>query len=173
MIFPEKLDCNVNTKCLTIDVKMTDEKRREFGQLLKKERELSGLKQNFVAEKTGIDVVHLSRLENGHSGTKRDTLIEIIRTINKYSGTGYQIDEKELLNKAGYSSEIGNEDVLFKEFQEIDFDLLSDDEKREIIEFAKFKEYRARVRNSESPADRFEFEREWRERMEKENRAKK
>lgn len=55
--------------------------RREFGSWLQKEREARGLSQKFVADKANVTVTQLSRIENGQSGTKRDTVIALANII--------------------------------------------------------------------------------------------
>lgn len=112
MIAVEKLNCNVNAVWLTMDVNMTDEdKRRKAGKYLQQEREKTGVPQATVAEKVGIHVVQLSRIENGHSGARRNTIKEIVGVINKHSETGYQIDVDEMLLKFGYAPEQNEDDL--------------------------------------------------------------
>lgn len=72
---------------------------REFGQWIKQCRENAklsnpSLTQERVAQKAGISVVQLSRIENGESGTKRDTIIALARVIG--------ISEAEAMDRAGF-----------------------------------------------------------------------
>ncbi|HEX8773743.1 MAG TPA: helix-turn-helix transcriptional regulator [Pyrinomonadaceae bacterium] len=69
---------------------------KEFGAWIQRERELAGLKQDQVAAKVGIHPVQLSRIENGESGTKRDTVIALACAID--------INEAEALQRAGFAS---------------------------------------------------------------------
>lgn len=103
MIIAKKLNCNANPFCLTINVKMTDEERvRKFGLWLADNREKAGLAQKFVAEKADVNPVQLSRIENGHSGARKQTVIDIVDSINKYSKTGHRVNKDEALNLAGF-----------------------------------------------------------------------
>lgn len=61
--------------------KTSAEIRREFGGWFKAERESRGISQKYVAEKVGVTVTQLSRIERGLSGTRRDTVISLAEII--------------------------------------------------------------------------------------------
>ena len=81
---------------------MTDHDRQAFGAWLQRERELAEVSQTQVATAADIHVVQLSRIENGHSGVKRDTLKSLIDAINAKS-TGHKISLRVAFNKAGFA----------------------------------------------------------------------
>jgi transcriptional regulator with XRE-family HTH domain len=57
---------------------MTEEEWQAFGAWIQHQRELAGVSQTAAAKKAGIHVVQLSRIENGHSGIKRDNLVLLV-----------------------------------------------------------------------------------------------
>jgi len=57
------------------EVKFSSDIRKEFGRYMQQEREARGISQKYLAGKMGISVTQLSRIENGKSGTERDTVI--------------------------------------------------------------------------------------------------
>jgi transcriptional regulator with XRE-family HTH domain len=73
------------------EAKTSAEIRRDWGRWFKKERESRGINQKFVADKVNMTVTQLSRIENGQSGTKRDTVIALAKTVG--------IDETEALRR--------------------------------------------------------------------------
>jgi transcriptional regulator with XRE-family HTH domain len=81
---------------------MTEEEWQAFGAWLKHQRELASVPQNAAAKKANIHVVQLSRIENGHSGVKRDNLVLIVDAINGLS-KGHIINKDEALKKAGFA----------------------------------------------------------------------
>jgi transcriptional regulator with XRE-family HTH domain len=114
---------------------------RDFGRWLRRQRELSGISQKFVAAKSKITVTQLSRIENGHSGTRRDTVILLARIIG--------IDETEALRQfapegfARLPEELEN--IPFYEFDKQDL--------KEIAAFINFKLSQKRaVRKGETVA---------------------
>jgi transcriptional regulator with XRE-family HTH domain len=74
-----------------------------FGPWIQSERELAGVSQQKVASKADIHVIQVSRIENGHSGIKRETLERLVNAINELSD-GYKVDLNEALRRAGYAS---------------------------------------------------------------------
>ncbi len=82
---------NLLTFDVMSNVKFSADIRREFGRWIQKQREDRGLSQKFIAEKVGITDTQLSRIENGKSGTERDTVILLAKEIG--------IDENEALRK--------------------------------------------------------------------------
>jgi transcriptional regulator with XRE-family HTH domain len=101
--------------------------RREFGRWLRQQRESRGVRQKFVAEKSNITVTQLSRIENGQSGTRRDTVIHLAQIIG--------IDEIEALRHfapEGFAS-------LPEELENISFSEFNKQELKEIADFINFK----------------------------------
>lgn len=107
--------------------KSSDDLRVEFGHWLKQQREERGITQKFVAVKSRITTTQLSRIENGHSSTRRDTVILIAQIIG--------IDEREALRHFAPESfpevPVELEDIPFSEFNE--------QELKEIADFITFK----------------------------------
>ncbi|MFJ4322284.1 helix-turn-helix domain-containing protein [Streptomyces tricolor] len=56
-------------------------RRRQVGEQIRAVRELHNLSQNDVCSRSGIDVATYSRIEQGHSSPKLDTLIRIADAI--------------------------------------------------------------------------------------------
>ena len=54
---------------------------KDFGQTIKKFRVNAGLTQEQLSEKLGISLKYISRLENGYSGIKTQTLIKCINIL--------------------------------------------------------------------------------------------
>ena len=103
------------------------ELRRRFGRWLKEQRKVRGLTQEFVAEKADITVTQLSRIENGKSGTRRDTVIHLAQIIG--------IDETEALKHFAPESFA----PLPEELENISFSEFNKQELKEIADFIKFK----------------------------------
>jgi transcriptional regulator with XRE-family HTH domain len=101
--------------------------RREFGLWLRQQRELRGIRQKFIAEKSNITVTQLSRIENGHSSTRRDTVIHLAQIIG--------IDESEALRHFAPESFLS----LPEELENIPFSEFNKQELREIADFINFK----------------------------------
>ena len=81
--------------------KTSQEIKNFFGNWFQKEREKRGISQQFVAGKVDLSVTQLSRIENGYSGTRRDTVILLAQTIGA--------DEEEAL-RVFYGNQAGNAD---------------------------------------------------------------
>ncbi|HEX8370877.1 MAG TPA: helix-turn-helix transcriptional regulator [Pyrinomonadaceae bacterium] len=101
--------------------------RREFGHWLKEQRKVCRKTQKYVAEKSSITVTQLSRIENGHSSTRRDTVIHLARIIG--------ITESEALRHFAPES--------FPQFpaelENISFSEFTKQELEEIVDFINFK----------------------------------
>jgi transcriptional regulator with XRE-family HTH domain len=54
---------------------------RDFGRWISRRREDEGLTQERVRAKVGISQVQLSRIENGESGTRPETVMKLARAI--------------------------------------------------------------------------------------------
>lgn len=67
---------------------------RNFGQYIKKAREKFKLSQEGAGRKVDLSRQQWNRLENGKSGTTRETALEIAEK--------FQLDKKETLNMAGF-----------------------------------------------------------------------
>jgi transcriptional regulator with XRE-family HTH domain len=101
--------------------------RREFGHWLKQQREERGITQKFVAVKSNITTTQLSRIENGHSSTRRDTVIQLAQIIG--------IDEREALRHFAPESF----PQIPKELENIPFSEFNEQELKEIADFITFK----------------------------------
>lgn len=67
----------------------------KFGRWLKSQRQDRRITQQALADGIGMHQVHVSRIENGHSGTKRETVIEIARFL--------ELNVTDTLRRAGFS----------------------------------------------------------------------
>jgi transcriptional regulator with XRE-family HTH domain len=74
------------------------------GAWLQGQREQANVSQMDAAKRAGIHVIQLSRIENGHSGVKRETLGNLVQAINGLS-SGWQIDADEAFERFGYAGE--------------------------------------------------------------------
>ena len=83
------------------EVKFSADIKEEFGRWMQAERESKGIMQKFVADKINITVTQLSRIENGKSGTERDTVILWARAVG--------VDENEALRR--FKPENSNEET--------------------------------------------------------------
>jgi transcriptional regulator with XRE-family HTH domain len=101
--------------------------RREFGLWLKEQRQERGLSQKFVAGKSKLTVTQLSRIENGHSSTRRDTVIHLAQIIG--------ISESEALRHFAPESF----PQIPEELENIPFSEFNKQELREIADFIIFK----------------------------------
>lgn len=97
----EKPTLNLLTFRVMPEVKFSAEIRKELGKWMQQERESRGIAQKFVAKKIGITETQLSRIENGKSGTERDTVINWARVVG--------VDENEALRKFKPENSIGND----------------------------------------------------------------
>lgn len=55
---------------------------KSFGKILKDFRTKNGYTQEVMAEKLGISLKYISRIENGYSGIKTQTLIKYMNILN-------------------------------------------------------------------------------------------
>jgi transcriptional regulator with XRE-family HTH domain len=79
------------------------EQRRNFGQYIKLKREERGFSQEGAANKAEMDRQQWYRIENGKSGTKRETVIKMAKAIDA--------DVDEALTLAGYAPTTGPNEV--------------------------------------------------------------
>lgn len=82
----------------------------KFGRWLQAERERAGLSQQQVAAHAGIHVVQLSRIENGRSGAKRETVIAIAEAVNALGKISIDIDAA--LGRAGFAAQSDAMEIL-------------------------------------------------------------
>lgn len=83
----------------------SDSLKRTFGAWLKQKREESHFSQGGAAARAGIDRQQWYRIENGLSGTKRDTVVAIAHALS--------LPVEEALSRAGFASNLEAEDGLF------------------------------------------------------------
>lgn len=134
----EILNCNVMSVSLTSLVKVSEQLWAQFGAWFKQQREIAGLTQEQVRKKANIHVVQLSRIENGHSGAKRETVIGLVNAVNSLSKS-HKIDLKLALNQAGFDAPIEPTDEQVNDYFErlksevmaSGFEELETDEERE------------------------------------------
>lgn len=117
--------------------KSSAELRREFGRWLKEQRKSRRITQESVAARAKITVTQLSRIENGRSSTRRDTVIDLARLIG--------IDEREALRH--FTPESFAE--IPKELENIPFSEFSKQELKEIADFITFKLSQKREQQAE------------------------
>lgn len=76
-----------------------EELLRQAGQWLQSVRDKAGVSQAKVAGRAEVNVVHLSRIENGHTRTSEATLLEIIKAINELTTEPFKINPYDALVK--------------------------------------------------------------------------
>ena len=60
-----------------------------FGQLIRQSREAAGISQRALAQKVGLDVSYINRLESGERRPRRATLLKLASALGiKGAGTG-------------------------------------------------------------------------------------
>lgn len=84
---------------------------RSFGSWLKLKREESHLSQGGAAQRAGIDRQQWYRIENGLSGTKRDTVIAIAGALS--------LSVDEALSMAGFAGPTAAENGLFSGIEKL------------------------------------------------------
>ena len=70
------------------------EQRKSFGRWLREMRTLSGYEQQQAADRADVSRVHWSRVENGDTGIKRDTLTRMAQAVHA--------DPAEAFRRAGF-----------------------------------------------------------------------
>ncbi|MGE3953536.1 MAG: helix-turn-helix domain-containing protein [Pyrinomonadaceae bacterium] len=73
-----------------------DDLWQDFGAWLRSKREELNLSQSGAANRAGIDRQQWYRLENGLSGTRRDTVIAIAKALS--------LDPEEALDRSGFGT---------------------------------------------------------------------
>lgn len=130
--------------------KSSSEIREEFGRYMQTERENRGISQKFLAEKIGISVTQLSRIENGKSGTERDTVIVWAKALG--------VDENEALrrfkpeNIPPYADE--TYDILEGVTVSFDHKKMSRAEREQILEVMRTVAAGVKARNEDNKNDR-------------------
>lgn len=72
-----------------MDVVSKSDIDKTFGKILRKFRKQSNLTQEQLAEKLGISLKYISRIENGNSGIKTQTLIKYFNILGFDPNTLY------------------------------------------------------------------------------------
>ncbi|HEX8369196.1 MAG TPA: helix-turn-helix transcriptional regulator [Pyrinomonadaceae bacterium] len=124
--------------------KSSDELRREFGRWLKEQRQARGLSQKFVAGKSRLTVTQMSRIENGHSSTRRDTVIHLAQIIG--------IEESVALRHFAPESF----PQIPEELENIPFSEFNKQELKEIADFIIFKLSQKRREQTGGETDKIE-----------------
>lgn len=88
--------CNVQTQTDTTLLMARNEPWGTFGAWIKQKRETEKLSQGGAAERAGIDRQQWFRIENGISGTRRETVIKMAKALSA--------DENEALHLAGFAT---------------------------------------------------------------------
>ena len=57
-----------------------------FGQLMRQSREAAGISQRALAQKVGLDVSYINRLESGERRPRRGTLLKLASTLGIKGG---------------------------------------------------------------------------------------
>jgi transcriptional regulator with XRE-family HTH domain len=94
----------LTAESITSNAKMPNRIWERFGPWLQAEREATGVSQADAAKAAGLHVVQLSRIENGRSGAKRETVIAVVNAVNKLS-KGHQIELDKALRQAGFAGD--------------------------------------------------------------------
>jgi len=130
--------CNVTAKSVTFFATLSNKNTqlKALGSWIKQHREKANLSQETAAEKANLSRFQWMRIENGQSGTKRETLIQIAKVINA--------DVNQTLRKGGFidsslESESNVEHQLLEWLSEIDFSIFDETEIKEIVDFIIFK----------------------------------
>jgi transcriptional regulator with XRE-family HTH domain len=92
----KQVHCNVYT-LIDTPKPMADNIKRDFGNWIKELRDNARLSQDGAARRAGIDRQQWYRIENGLSGTKRDTVIRIAHALSA--------SPDEALVRAGFAPE--------------------------------------------------------------------
>lgn len=130
----QKVACNATAQSVTFLATLSNKNTqlKDLGNWIKQYREKANLSQETAAEKAGLSRFQWIRIENGQSGTKRETLIQIAKVINA--------DVNQTLRKGGFvDSSIENEQVLPHQLKIMDFDGFDEDDLQEIADFINFK----------------------------------
>lgn len=135
----QQVACNDTQQSVTFLVTLSNKniQLKELGRWIKSHREKMNLSQETAAEKAGLSRFQWIRIENGQSGTKRETLIQIAKVISA------NVDQT--LIKGGFvdSKTVSQQDVHFQipeSLSKVDFSIFNEYELKEIEDFIKFKE---------------------------------
>lgn len=103
------------------------ELKRSFGRLIREKREKKNLSQDGLGHLVGKDRQQIYRIENGLSGTRRETVIDLAKALG--------VDSETLLYRAGFGSPGTNNGTRLFDGVRISFtgDEFTDQEKREIL----------------------------------------
>lgn len=80
----QQVACNATKDFVTFFATLSNEnlKLERLGNWVKKHREKMNFSQETAAEKVGLSRYQWIRIENGQSGTKRETILNIARELN-------------------------------------------------------------------------------------------
>lgn len=92
-----QVHCNVSTSLDTPKV-MAATIWKDFGAWIKEKRDAAKLSQDGAARRAGIDRQQWYRIENGLSGTRRDTVIRMAQAVST--------NVNEALERAGFAGEV-------------------------------------------------------------------
>ena len=81
---------------------------KTFGKILKDFRVKNGFTQEVMAEKLGISLKYISRIENGYSGIKTRTLINYMNILGITPNTIYKefMTNKEIIKQINISEKL-------------------------------------------------------------------
>lgn len=96
-----------------------------FGNWLREHRKAAGMTQKELNEASGVDIIHLSRLENGRSGVTPETVRKLAIAIG--------VDQREALYRAGFGRMTDYPDSEFTMLM----DGLNSDQQRIILNAAR------------------------------------
>lgn len=80
----------VSGATINVMTEQTDKRWKQFGTWLSQQRKQVKKSQKEVALSAGLHVVQLSRIENGESGTKKETLDALIKALRLDPGEAYR-----------------------------------------------------------------------------------
>jgi transcriptional regulator with XRE-family HTH domain len=144
--------CNVTTLNVTnLRMQPSKEMWRKFGEFLKTERDKKGLSQEGASKIVGMTRQQWNRLENGESGTTRNTVYLISEKFN--------LPLETVLRLAGFTSnQVAVENIADEEFATLFYDSAnwSEESRNDAIETAKdvFRRYQARERLKKANAEK-------------------
>lgn len=99
---------------------------KEFGKILREFRLKNDLTQEQLAEKLGISLKYISRIENGNNGVKTENLIKYMNILGITPNVIYKlfITNKEVASNIEITEKINNLSKEKKEFLNSIIDLL-------------------------------------------------
>lgn len=131
-LMQQQVACNATHSLVTFYATLsnTELKLKELGNWVKKHREKMNYSQESAAKKSGLSRYQWIRIENGQSGTKRETIIRIAKELEADGTEGLTL-------LAGLENESSK--VLPEELQIMDYDGFDKDDLKDIAEYISFK----------------------------------